>query len=239
MACICDRPKLADNVAKSDFVAEVVLNKIHQDSNSEYYHISEVEIINLYKGDSISSIYIRTALNTSCSFLPGENSRWLIFARKVNDKLSFGYCSGSKLITRNRWSNSPKANLSYWNSVSRRVEWLKQMHAIGYESTNEFGLNVSIDKRSFNNLRGSQGKQFDFSTFEFEIDTDMNVTNVITIKEFSKRSLARKTMKIVEETRRASSNKTNRIPKPTKVTLNLFYYEEDEDSESFISVYDL
>jgi len=124
LGCSCSTPLLSDNIASSEFVATVNILKIEADTTDTDYHLAQIEIIDLYKGEHLSELSINSVLRSSCAFLLEEKSTWLIFATVFKDRLSFGYCSGSKDLIPNKWKDQPKANQNRKNSIERKLTFL-------------------------------------------------------------------------------------------------------------------
>ncbi len=124
-ACSCAYEGVVNNFQASEFVAKAKIIKITPDSANSDYHDAVIEIINLYKGKQLSKIKIMSLVNTSCGFLPDENSTWIIFASTWQGVLSFGFCSGSmqvdKTVDRVKYPNGAKI---YGNTIKLKEDVL-------------------------------------------------------------------------------------------------------------------
>jgi hypothetical protein len=117
-ACSCGNIGVVNDFQQSKFVAKAKILRITPDPANPDYHDAVIEIISLYKGEHLSKIKILSSLKSSCSFLPVENSTWIIFAQRWQGMLSFGSCSGSRDIGENFDAvQYPDAAKNYRNSI--------------------------------------------------------------------------------------------------------------------------
>lgn len=238
-ACSCGHELIVNRVAKADFVANITILKVSTIDTLEDYHQLDIEINELFKGSDRNSILVHSFLRSSCAFLPNEGTTWLVFATEYNNKVSFGYCSGSKQVTKNRWAGHSKANSSHFRSVSIKLEFLDFVKKSGIILKNDFKLDLSLKEKKEGELKGWPGEESEFALFEVSVNEDLKITKIARLKGFQNRRLTRLVKNRLKRSKNAFKWKVSSIKTPTTIHLAFFYYPSENGGESLVSRYDL
>ncbi|MDB5120617.1 MAG: hypothetical protein JWN56_1835 [Sphingobacteriales bacterium] len=238
--CSCGTTPFLIKYQRSEFIATAKILKVVQDDKNEDYHDIEIELINVYKGIPINKLKIESALNSSCSFLPPENTTWLIFASKDRKGfLSFGFCSGCEQIDLQfdlvKYSN---LNTKYKNSIELKLEALRYLSRSKVSSVNRFSLLTNDYAICSDGLKGFKEKNR-FAIYELKVNQDLTISKIKTIKRFNNKELSKKLTSCLENNLKINVNKVKTIQEKTNLVVIYFYYLADEKNPSFITIWDL
>jgi hypothetical protein len=237
-ACECTIASAVTKFQLSEFVAKAEIVQITPDPLNSDYHDATIKIITSYKGEHLSKIKIRSKLNSSCSFLPSENSTWIIFAGMGDGILSFGACSGSLDIGR---TFDPIQYPNLARDYSKDINL--QESVISFLSENKiFNPNPSllwVSYKDFGYLRRYRNNN-SFSVFQIDVNTDLTIAAVKQLKRFRNRKLNRLVYDNLKETLKFSSSHFIEPPlRPSKVILFFFFTQEDYSDHSTVKVMNL
>ncbi len=239
--CRCGSTPLLEKYQRSEFIATAKILKVLQDNKNEDYHDIEIEVINVYKGTQINRIKIISSLNSSCAFLPLENTSWLIFASKDQKGfLSFGFCSGSMQIDRQfDLVAYPNLDIKYKKSLDLKLDALNFLKRSNISTINKFNLIITNGTRTcIDDLKDFKEKNR-FAVYELNVNQDLSIGNIRTLKGFNNKVLSQKLTKCIRENIDIDTKYLNKIPEKTKVILIYFYYLAEGKDPSFISEWDL
>jgi hypothetical protein len=176
-----------------------------------------IEIISLYKGEHLSKIKILSSLKSSCSFLPVENSTWIIFAQRWQGMLSFGSCSGSRDIGENFDAvQYPDAAKNYRNSIKLTegvLSFLGEHRMFNPNPADLFAFDTEI-----NALKGYKNKN-SFAVFQVDVDSKRSVTAVKQLEKFQNGKLNKLVLKSLKTKLTFASTRRDLLKKPTSVIL--------------------
>ncbi|OOV29723.1 hypothetical protein BXU11_07585 [Flavobacterium sp. LM5] len=238
-SCVCGIETLIERFQKSDFVAKVKIVKITTIENDFDYQDAEIEILELYKGETRQTIKILYAINSSCAFNVQENSTWLVFADTHDGKLSFGFCSGSKQIDRNFDTNEyPNAQKYQNQSIQRQLSILTILKEIRVTTFNENGLWLLRSKKCDSDFKGYEVND-NTALYEITISTNLKIKKVKALKEFDNADLSKAILKCLSNNFIIGNEKIKKIPKKTKIYVAYVYYKNDNPNESFMTEIDL
>lgn len=239
-SCDCVYPLLLEKYQQSDFIATIKILKVIQDENNKDYHDIDFELINLYKGASICKLKIESVLNSSCSFLPSENTTWLIFASKDHKGfLSFGACSGSQQIDEKfDLLKYPNLDVKYKKSIDLKLEVLDFIKGNKLVVDNKFKL-IPIDYGlCFDGIKGLNEKER-FSVYELNVNRNLSIENIRILKRFNNKDLSKKLTDCLRENIKITSRNVDLIPEKAKLIMVFFYYSAENEKPSFVSRSDL
>lgn len=236
-ACSCANEGVINNFQQSEFVAKAKIIKITPDSANSDYHDAVIEIINLYKGEQLGKIKIMSSLNTSCGFLPDENSTWIIFASTWQGVLSFGFCSGSMQVDEYfdpvEYPNGAK---NWGNTIKLRES------AIAFLSDHKiFNPNPSLIRAhsseigSFKGYKNGNG----FAVFQVDVNPDLSIAKIKQLKKFQNGKLNNLVFKSMKTNLKLSDKRGAPLTKPTRLILFCYYYEQQGSFQSFLSFFDV
>jgi hypothetical protein len=235
-ACSCVRQNVAYTFQQAEFVAKAKIVKISPDTSNLDYHEAVIEIISLYKGTHLTNIKILSSLNTSCGFMPKENTTWIIFAHRWQGVLSFGYCSGSIDLDRTfdpvRY---PNANSNYRNTIKLKQGVVSFLAKHKIPDPNPAMLYASNARIS--SLKGYQNKN-SFAVFQVEVNSDLSIARVKQLKKFKNNKLNKLVYNSMRTDLKFQSMRGQPLSKPARVILFCFFYD-DGYNESFLSFLDL
>lgn len=239
-SCECISTPLLENYQSSDFIATIKILKVTQDANNKDYHDFDFELINLYKGASISKLKIKSVLNSSCSFLPSENTTWLIFASKDNNGfLSFGACSGSQQIDQKfDLVKYPDLDVKYKKRIDLKLEVLDFIKGNKLVVDNKFEL-IPIDYRlCLDGIKGFNEKER-FSVYELNVNRNLSIENIRILKRFKNKDLSKKLTDCLRENIKITARNVDLITEKATIIMIFFYYSAENEKPSFVSRYDL
>jgi hypothetical protein len=236
-ACSCANVRVVNNFQRSEFVAKAKIIKITPDSANSEYHDAVIEIINLYKGERLSTIKIMSSLNTSCGFLPDENSTWIIFASTWQGILSFGFCSGSmhvdEYIDPIEYPNGAK---NWGNTVKLRegaIEFLRN-HKIFDPNPSSIDAHCS-EIGSFKGYKNENS----FAVFQVDVNPDFSIAEIKQLKKFQNRKLNNLVFNSIKTNLKLGGKRGTPLTKPTRLILFCYYYEQNGSQPSFLSFFDV
>lgn len=239
-SCKCGPITLQDNFNSAEFVATAKIIEIKPDSLNKDLHNIEIEIINLYKGEKPSRLSIYSMLNSSCAFYTEKSTTWLIFARKFNGILSFGYCSGSLQIDRKfDESNYPGVTSNYKSSIDLKLSVLNWIKQNKINLKNNLQIQVSRSSKRIEDLKGYKGKNKDFAIVEYTLEKNFSLKKVRLAKKFKNNSLNNALKKASADEFKASHKSLKTLPQPVKLFAIYYFYPQERNDKSFISVWDV
>ncbi len=239
-SCECVYTPLLEKYQRSDFIATVKITKVIQDENNKDYHDIDFELINIYKGASINKLKIESLVNSSCSFLPSENTTWLIFASKDHKGfLSFGACSGSEQINREfDLIKYPNVDVKYKKNIELKLAVLDFINGNKISVDNKFKL-IPIDyKLCLDSVKGFNEKDR-FAVYELLINRNLSIKNIRILKQFNNKDLSKKLTVCLRDNLKIRARNMDEIPEKAKIILIYFYYSAEKEYPSFVSTQDL
>lgn len=236
-ACSCGNVGVVDDFQQSGFVAKAKIIRITPDPASRDHHDAVIEIITLYKGEHLSKIKIESSLNSSCRFLPLENSTWIIFARGLQGMLSFGFCSGSLNI-------SPTIDaVQYPDAAERSESWIKRTEGVlsflsehrifNPNPSRLFALNTEIKS-----LKGYTNKN-SFAVFQVDVNSDFSIAAIKQLKKFQNGKLNKLVFNSMNTDLTFILLGRMPLAKPARAILFCFFYPEDGSRQSCLSFINL
>lgn len=234
-ACDCSSSFFTKNFETSTFVAKVKLLEIRPDVNDEDYHEADIQILELYKGKRLTTINIHSQLNSSCGFMPKANSTWIVFAAEFEGKLSFQYCSSSIDLTRTfNEKESPDVARNYRNSTKMKAQVLKLLYKQKIEKLSSDAFYVAPE--GLETIKGYKNNNR-FAIFEVEVGPNLSISKVNTIKRFQNRNLHQAVLKSVQHSTLGSYTLDSpKVSTPTPVILVIYYYDQEQSYQSFVSM---
>lgn len=236
-ACSCVNLGTVYDFQQSEFVAKAKIMKVTPDRTNSEYHDAVIKIISLYKGEHIKTIKIHSSLNSSCSFLPTENSTWIIFAQRWQGILSFGYCSGSIHLDRTFDSiEYPNAAKNYGNTIKLRESVISFLSKNKLSNPNPSLLHAYNSKIS--SLKGYKNKN-SFAVFQVDVNPDLSIATVNQLKKFQNRKLNKLANSSMKTDLKFANTSRKPLTKTTSVIVFCFFYQDDGINESFLSFFDV
>ena len=192
-SCSCAVNTINQRFMIADFVAKVKVKKSLKEwrfeNESNAYNV-EFEIEELYKGEKLSSVYVRSFSDASCGLVITENSEWIIFAyQNSNNLFSTDLCSGSKRIDLLfNESLYPNANKNYNLLIDKTLEVLRVFKKFNVSISDK--TLITIYQNNFNELYNKYdacdylGK---YALYKVILNSDLSVKKVEVINGFSKK----------------------------------------------------
>lgn len=239
-SCDCVITPLLEKYSSSDFIATIKILKVIKDENNKDYHDIEFELINLYKGASVNKLKIESVLNSSCSFLPSENTTWLIFASKDHKGfLSSGACSGSEQIDREfDLVKYPNLDVKYKKSIDLKLEVLEFIKSNKLADNNKFRLIPINHGLCLDGLKGFSEKD-KFAVYELIVNRNLSIKKIRILKGFTNKDLSKKLTVCLRDNTKITAKNVDVIPEKAKIIVIYFYYSTDKGHPSFVSKWDL
>ena len=233
-ACSCANEGVVNNFQRSEFVAKAKIIKITPDSANSEYHDAVIEIINLYKGEQLSKVKIMSSLNTSCGFLPDENSTWIIFASTWQGVLSFGFCSGSMQVDEYfdpiEYPNGAK---NWGNTIKLREGTIAFLS--DHKIFNPNPSSIRAHSSEIGSFKGYKNEN-SFAVFQVDVNPDFSIAKIKQLKKFQNRKLNNRVFNSIKTNLKLGGK---HLAKPTQLILFCYYYEQNGSQQSFLSFFDV
>ncbi|MES2829766.1 MAG: hypothetical protein V4687_16530 [Bacteroidota bacterium] len=217
IACKCGVQPIEESFERSDFVAIIKLTNVKPDSKNTALHNADVKILTLYKGEQLKKIRIYSDLTSSCSFLPSENSTWLVYASKFEGIIGIGYCSADEV-----------ADNSHFKLKQLSLDFLKTHRNL---AINPSRLNYYIS--NLKSLKGYKNKN-KMAVHQVYINSDLTIGKIKSIQKFENARLNTDYITVLKKSLNIKHNEP--LNKPTLITIICYYYEE-KGQPSFVSQY--
>lgn len=231
LACECMPPQLTDNYMKSDVVARVKIIKNYQNEDSEEIYKSDIKIIEQFKGEKLSSIYIAgrsdNKLGSSCSiFIPVGTELILFTSINRNDIYVVGACSRLQYLNHSHFKRQKRALNILETLKSKKVLFTSK---IKYQQT----------PNSHNFLDEFKGLKLNknFALFELTFKANLTVKKVEKISGFDN-EIDSKLIEILEKTSWSVFDCTmedRNSFENEKLLIAIYYYPSENGYESFLS----
>ena len=233
MACDCVISNFTQKFMRSNFVAEIKITKLYENESDEELYKSNIEILNLYKGEPINSIYVAGRndgkMGSSCAIKIPKNTELIAYGYKNKDgKIVIGMCSGLTYTKNYYFINDDRINREKeMLSVLKKKDIIltNKVHVSNYSSLNqelEEFKGLDLDK--------------DFAIFEIKFSSNLEVKNVKTISGYEN-SLDKKLMKILKNLEWQSyyNGERNIVPKSKKILFEINYYRDKKNNSTFLT----
>lgn len=186
-ACVCITQKLVDAVAYAEFIATAKISKVIPDSMQPETKIVTIELITVYKGERLTTLYINTADQTDCRFELPINSTWLFFAAKNADgTIGFGACSKSEQIDINDHDSLhyPMAQRNYERSVALKLKVLAYLRDAKINPVNPYQLSPRTEPHFEDPFLGVNVGDHEFAVYQLLVGTDLSVQQISVLKDW-------------------------------------------------------
>ncbi|MCK8143329.1 hypothetical protein MW871_15980 [Flavobacterium sp. I-SCBP12n] len=229
-ACICNDQSITEKYIQSEFVAKVKIIKNYKNVDSKEIYKADIIINELYKGESLKSIYINGRsdgnMGSSCSIFIPENTELIIYAQKNNNgKYTIGMCSGLLYLK--------KSNLK---KQVRELEILKIFKTQGINLTDK--INYREKGTLSKKLEEFKGIKLDkeYGIYEINFDSNLKITNVKQISGFEN-PIDKKLMDILSTTEwtRTEEILKNEVTENRKLIIGIYFYKSEKENSSFLS----
>ena len=234
-ACVCISNTLLNDFQHSDFVAKVKVLKVSEATADGEYQDATIEVLELYKGNKITTIKINAKLNTSCNLIVPENSIWLVFANTNQAGfLAFGLCSGSMYLGRKINSNDyPNFEANWINEINQKISVLQFFAAKHINQPNEFDLRLNRQLRGL--FEGYEGEVRSNAVFQLTVEKNLSISKIKALKEFDNQQLSKELLKYLKGSIKISSKNNSGINKRTQLIVVYYFYPAEKEHRSFIS----
>ncbi len=242
LACDCMKQNLVDAVSGSEFIATAKIIRIIPDSVNPEYKITTIALIDVYKGEQITTLRIHTSDNTSCQFDLPLQSTWLFFAKKYADgAFGFGSCSSSQQIEIQLDSlQYPMGPRRYRHSIEFKLKVLGYLHNKKINPSNPYDLSTHSERKLFEIFKGVNVTDKEFAIYQIKVGKDLGIQNVKALKNWGDVKLSSEfSAFLTTNLNIRGRNKQTNIPKSTKLIIIYYAYQQEDEYPSFISEWDL
>ena len=247
-ACDCDPPSITEKYSRSDFVARARIIKNYKNESEIELYRADIVITELYKGDSLKSIYVRgvvgdgvyVVVGSSCAISIPEDTELIIYAGKSRDgKYTVGMCSGLMYLDYSaRYRKKTLKNEYELKKQKREIDILNTFKEKGIHYTSKINYREKITLHK--NLEQFKGIELEktYGIYEITFESDLTIKNVSEISGFGN-PIDQKLIEIIGKTEWTSYNKEikDKVPVNSKLLIGIFYYEKGKDYSSFVSQY--
>ncbi|WP_143961706.1 hypothetical protein [Litoribacter populi] len=228
-ACSCMPSLFAEKYAEADFVALAEVLKVHPNApDSDYYSI-EIDIKEHFKGNQVSSIFVlgnyQGDSGAGCGISIPRGTIMIVYANNYQEKLQINYCSGTTFIK--SWDNQGlKRELKMLHTLKeKRVDFVNQVKL--------HEISRCINLKKFDGIRLESNS---FILFEISLDPDLQAQKITLLGESGMDSIVSELKTMISKSKWEIL--FNGKEKPEKLLYSVFYYK-DEDSQGFLSQFDL
>lgn len=231
-ACDCMPPNLTEKYSKSELVAKVKIVRNYSNENSEELYKADINVEELFKGESIKSIYIAGRsdgkMGSSCSMFISENTELIIYTSKNKDgNYVVGMCSG--LLRFHDWNIKKQ---------KKELDILKTLKSKDINFTNKISFRPESNIR--NELQQFKGIELEkkYSIYEIKFASDLTIKSVSKLIGFDN-PIDLKLIEIIKKTKWTSFDKEikNKVPDNSRLLIGIYYYEQEKSNPSFLSQY--
>ena len=234
-ACSCGLESLVNKFQQSEFVAKAKIIKITPDPTNSEYHDAVIKITNLYKGEHLNKIKIMSSLNSSCSFLPLENSTWIIFAQRWQGTLSFGFCSGS--IDMDQTFDPiqyPNAAKNYCREIKLKEGVISFLSKKGIFNPNPSLLRANNSE--IESLKGYKNKN-SFAAFQVDVNSDFSIAAIQQLKKLKNAKLNKLILNSMKTKLKVTGRRGRPLTKPERIFVICYFYQQSGTRQSYLSLY--
>ncbi|WP_425637784.1 hypothetical protein ACPUEN_20585 [Algoriphagus yeomjeoni] len=227
--CDCGPVGLTEAFISSDFVAQIKIIEVYPNQNQDEIYKADIEIVELFKGPTLTSIYIRGRsdgkMGSSCSVYFPKGSELVIAANSFGKGMySFGACSYTINLKNN------------YRNTNRNIEVLRSISA--YDNTLTARYFPIISSNFYDFLDSKKGLLLieKFALFEVNLEDLTNPSQVKMIKGFGNdlddeilKELYQSTWEIrfFDEESEAQGK--------LKVIVSVYFYPAEGEYKSFLS----
>ena len=234
---MCGNVGVVRDYQQSEFVAKAKIIKTTPDPENAEYHDAVIQIISLYKGEHLDKIKILSSLNSSCGFLPQENSTWIIFAQRWKGMLSFRFCSGSINLSRTfdevQYHNAAE---NYGKTIKLRenvITFLSEHSIFNPNPSMLWAYNMDIES-----FKGYKNKN-SFAVFQVDVNADLSIVAIEQLRKFQNRKLNKLVFTSMKKNLKFTNKGGKPLLKPTRFILFCFFYQGGGAYQSFSSFIDV
>jgi hypothetical protein len=231
LACTCFNQTLNEDYNDADFIAKVkVLKKYNNEPNSEFYKV-DIEIENLYKGNSVESIYIyglkENGQDSACHVVVDENERLVVYG-KMNTKGLYSINMCPRIL---RLDNSSPLTQKRHEIQMDILTILK-----GKNYGNFINSNHSEETLMFFREVGEIKLKENFAIYELTFDNELDVKCVKNIKKF-KHPINKKIKKFLKEKKWYLKRNVDEslLKKKNKYFIVVYHNKKDDDGSGYLS----
>ena len=242
LACSCVGQSPLTKIARSEFVATVKILNVTSDTQNKHYNDVDIEILDLYKGNEISSLKNYGAQESACGIHTPKDTTWLIYAYRHNDGyLRYDLCTGSKQLDKKiNFYDYPNAKADYKKSIESNLELLEYLKDENIHFNDEYGLRSHFSNECLKDFNGIEVKTHRFALYELTIDNHLNIKMIKLLKEFDNKNLQENLLSCVNKSVKVyKKHEQIQIPVYTKIIVGLFYNSAVDGEESFIDQWGL
>ena len=229
-ACTCDDPKITEKYIQSDFVAKAKIVKNYDNEGSTELYKADIEILELYKGNSLNSIYVAGRsdgrIGSSCAIFIPENTELILYAtRDKEGNFNVGMCSGLLYL-----------NNGSFERLTRELDILDMFKNKNIQFTDK--INYREKARLPEKLEQFKGIELEksYGIYEITFSSDLEIKDVKQISGFEN-PVDKKLVEILHATEWTSFDKgtRNKVPENSKLLVGIYYYNADKENPGFLS----
>lgn len=231
-ACSCKEPNITEKYIESDLVAKVKIIKNYKNVDSREIYKADIIINELYKGQSLKSIYISGRsdgnMGSSCSLFIPENTELIIYASKDKEgKYIIGMCSGLFYL-----------NKGEIKKQNRELEILNILKTKNISYTNR--INNADQETLYKILKQFKDIELnkEYGIYEVIFNSDLKTTNIQQISGFGN-TIDTELIQILANIKWTSlyNGINSNGSQNNKLLIGIYYYKSEKGYSSFLSSY--
>ena len=223
---------VSEKFSKADFVAKGKIIKNYKNKGEEETYKSDIKIDQIFKGVKVNSllVYGNNGADTfsSCDIFIKEGTELIFYANKnYEGKLQIGFCSGLVYF---KQVNKFKKELE----ILDILKMLKDKH---FNKINLHPRSLSIDLKKFNGINLKKR----FAIFEISFDKKLNISDVKIVSGFGNKNIDKKVIEVLNQSlwKVHQNNEKNEVFEGYKHIVDIYYYSQQGNNKSFLSLYNL
>ena len=242
LTCSCAADTPLANITRSEFVATVKILNVTPDTQNKHYNDVDIEILDLYKGNKISSLKNYGIEESTCGIYTPKDTTWLIYAyRHIDGYLRYDLCTDSKQLDKKiNFYNYPNAEIDHKKPAESNLELLEYLKKENIHLNDEYGLRTHFSNECLKDFNGIEVQTHRFALYELTIDNLLNIKIIKSLKEFDNENLQENLLSCVNKSVKVyKKHEQIQIPENTKIIVGLFYNPAVDGEESFIDQWGL
>jgi len=240
-ACVCKTIPYMERIKRSDFIASVEFLELTEFKDQRGVFRAKVAILELFKGGFREELTLQSSMGSSCSFYTPKGSKWLIFARLLDDgKMVYSFCSRNRQLDKEPNGISTKKGIeSYNRGTKMQQSVLRYFKANKISPQNKFKLSGYFPNMCLKELSGIKlkGDSEQFGLYEIKVDKELAITEVKQIKGFGLKDIDQSVLTCIEKDFKVVKRSDKSTTGETSFLVCIYYWGPFYEHNSFFGTH--
>jgi len=232
-ACKCTNQSIENKFIQSDFVAKIKMLKKYPNKENSSFYKADIQVLDLYKGDTIESIFIygnyKDSQESACWIYTDKNEILIVYGLKAIKNYQLDICAS--ILRLNKKSNSDATNERY--QKEQKILEILKLNKVNFINKIKFSID---DFHKFSRKSYGIKLEKNFAIYELTFKENLSVKCIKVIEGFNNK-IERKIKKFLKKTNWSSTIdlvNNSKVPKNSK-TLVIIYYKEEKDNKGYVT----